>query len=273
MTMSATAIEILDGAEGSTGDNASATLRFYVTAVDEFEALNAAGIPTAYDGMPRQSRSWQQIGAQQFIVTAKYGMNEGTADGEDPADPTTSPQPSYEFNTSGGSETMFVSLQNKQMLAVPGATAPDFKGGINVTDDGPQGVERTVPVFSFSETHYKAAGYVTNSYISTLQSLTGAVNSDSFRGFAAGEVLFLGCRGSKQGAGGLWELSYSFAVSPNVANATIGEFTGVNKKGWEYLWFLFEDTEDTTAKKVVRRPRAAYVEQIYKTAAFSGLGI
>ena len=86
-------------------------------------------------------------------------------------------------------------------------------------------------------------------------------------------MLFLGCRGSKQGANGLWEISYSFAVSPNATGATVGEFTGVDKKGWEYLWFLFEDVEDQAAKKVVRRPRAAYVEQIYRTAAFSGLGI
>jgi hypothetical protein len=58
-----------------------------------------------------------------------------------------------------------------------------------------------------------------------------------------------------------------------VADATIGDFTGVNKQGWEYLWFLFEDVEDQAEKKVVRRPRSAYVEQINRTAAFSGLGI
>lgn len=267
--MSTTAIAIIDGSESTTGDNASATLRFYVEgASDEFDALGAGGIPGTYDGLPRQARSWQQIGQGQYIVTARYARNEATND-----DPESGPVPSYEFNTMGGSETMFVSLANKQRLAAPGATAPDFKGGINVTDDGPQGVERTVPVFSFSETHHKNAGFVTNAYIATLQSLTGAVNSDAFRGFAAGEVLFLGCRGSKQGANGLWEISYSFAVSPNATGATVGEFTGVDKKGWEYLWFLFEDVEDQAAKKVVRRPRAAYVEQIYRTAAFSGLGI
>ena len=63
------------------------------------------------------------------------------------------------------------------------------------------------------------------------------------------------------------------AASENVSNGTIGGFTGINKDGWDYLWFLFEDKEDPNAEKVVRRPRAAYVEQIYRRGTFSGLGI
>jgi len=68
---------------------------------------------------------------------------------------------------------------------------------IGVTDTGVEGVEIVVPVYNFSETHYLPDGQVTQGYKLTLFGLTGKVNNGSFRGFAAGEVLFLGASGSK----------------------------------------------------------------------------
>jgi len=60
-------------------------------------------------------------------------------------------------------------------------------------------VDITVPVYSFSETHYNSLAFVTESYKQTLFGLTGKVNNAAFKGFAAGEVLFLGASGSKRG--------------------------------------------------------------------------
>ena len=45
------------------------------------------------------------------------------------------------------------------------------------------------------------------------------------------------------------------------------------KKGWEYLWVKYSETEDTAAKSLVQRPVAAYVEKVYEQADFGGLGI
>ncbi len=49
--------------------------------------------------------------------------------------------------------------------------------------------------------------------------------------------------------------------------------TGINKRGWDYLWVRYADVEDPTAKMLVQRPMAVYVEQVYPYRDFSGLGI
>jgi len=113
---------------------------------------------------------------------------------------------------------------------------------------------------------------MTGAYKAALFFLTGAVNNAPFRGFAAGEVLFLGASGSKRGQDD-WEIRFRFAASPNVTGLVVGSITGINKRGWEYLWGRYADAEDTAAKALVKRPVAAYVEQVYPYGDFSGLGI
>ncbi|RLS54091.1 MAG: hypothetical protein DWH91_12750, partial [Planctomycetota bacterium] len=60
---------------------------------------------------------------------------------------------------------------------------------------------------------------------------------------------------------------------PNATGLVIGEITGINKEGWEYLWVRYADAEDTTAKVLVKKPIAVYVEQVYPTNSFASLGI
>ncbi|MBL8747065.1 MAG: hypothetical protein JNK58_12015, partial [Phycisphaerae bacterium] len=108
-----------------------------------------------------------------------------------------------------------------------------------------------------------------------LFALTGKVNSDPFREFQAGEVLFLGASGSKREASGGedWEITFRFAASPNRTGIVVGPITGISKKGWEYLWVRYEDAEDAAAQAIVKRPVGAYVERVYSEGAFSGLEI
>ena len=51
------------------------------------------------------------------------------------------------------------------------------------------------------------------------------------------------------------------------------DITGIDKKGWEYLWVRYADVEDDAAKVLVKRPIGAYVEQVYDYASFLALGI
>jgi len=129
-----------------------------------------------------------------------------------------------------------------------------------------------MPVYNFSETHYIDAGFVTQAYKLTLFALTDRVNNSVFRGFAAGEVLFLGASGSKRGEED-WEITFRFAASPNVEGLTIGNIPNINKKGWEYIWVRYADAEDLAAKTLVKKPIAVYVEKVYHDGDFSGLGI
>lgn len=181
---------------------------------------------------------------------------------------------SFSFDTGGGTQHITQSLSTVHRYAASG-TAPDFKGAIGVTHDNVEGVDITVPVYNFSETHYLSAATVTTAYKGTLFQLTGKVNSGSFRGLAAGECLFLGASGSRRGTGpdDDWEITFRFAGSPNRTGITVGPISGIAKKGWEYLWVRYQDAEDAIAKALVKKPIAAYVEKVYEEADLSVLGI
>ncbi len=179
---------------------------------------------------------------------------------------------SFSFDTSGGTQHITQSLATIGNYAPAGQTAPDFKGAIGVTADAVEGVDITVPVYSFSETYIFADEDVTLEYRGTLFLLTGKVNNASFKGCAAGECLFLGASGSKRGDGD-WEISFKFAGSPNKTNLTIGDITVPAKKGWEYLWVRYEDKEDAAAKILVKHPLSAHVNKVYEDGDLSQLGI
>jgi hypothetical protein len=154
--------------------------------------------------------------------------------------------------------------------ASPGKTAPDFKGAIGVTHDNVEGVDITIPVYSFSETHYVPSATVTSGYKSALYQLTGKTNNGGFREFAEGECLFMGAAGSKRGEED-WEISFNFAASPNVTDLSVGDIHNIQKKGWEYMWVRYADAEDNVAKALVKKPIAVYIEEVYKPSDFSGL--
>lgn len=190
---------------------------------------------------------------------------------------TSSPPPeaggsSFAFDTGGGTQHVTQSLQTIASYAPPGATAPSFQGAIGATRDSVEGVDITVPVYTFSETHAIDPAAVTDAYKGTLFALTGRTNNALFRGFAAGECLFLGAAGSQRGDEA-WEVTYRFAASPNKTGLAVGSITGIAKKGWEYLWVLYEDAEDLAAQRLVKKPLAAYVERVYESGDFSLLGI
>lgn len=102
--------------------------------------------------------------------------------------------PQVAFDTTGGTRHLNRSLET---LSKTPATATDYGGAIEVDGEGNvNGVEVTMPTMTLSETHTFTDTKVTSDYQKRLFMLTGTVNKAAFRGFAAGEVLFLGPRGS-----------------------------------------------------------------------------
>jgi len=178
---------------------------------------------------------------------------------------------SFAFDTGGGTQHITQSLATVGSYAASGSP-PNFGGAIGVTHDNVEGVDITVPVYNFSETHYLAASAVTLAYRGTLFNLTGKVNNSSFKGMAAGECLFLGASGAKRGSDD-WEITYRFAASPNRSGISVGSIGGISKKGWEYLWVRYADEEDSGSNTLVKKPTAAYVERVYEEGNFAALGI
>ena len=84
--------------------------------------------------------------------------------------------------------------------------------------------------------------------------------------------IFPGASSSKRGSDDR-EITFRFAASPNKTGLTVGDIVNINKKGWEYMWVRYADAEDATAKAIVKKPAAVYVEKVYEEGDFSTLGI
>ena len=183
------------------------------------------------------------------------------------------PDSRFAFDTAGGTQHITQSLENVGRYAPPGKTAPDEKGAIGFDGKNVAGVDIHVPVFQFSETHYFRDATVTNAFKRAIMVATSHVNSGTFRGHAAGEVLFLGASGQRQGddTDDLWEISYRFMGQENKTGLSVGDITGIAKKGWQYLWIKY--AESTDESQLIKPPVAAYVERVYYSADFSTLGI
>ena len=265
--MPITVTEKFDSRTSAAGENPSVELKYVVagTASDiDAKAALAATAPIAYDGLVRQSWDVEPVGdgSAFWNGTVRYGRYDNS--------PPETGDSSFSFDTGGGTQHITQSLETVARHAPAGQTAPDFGGAIGVTHDAVEGVDTTVPVYRFSETHYVADSAVTPEYKANLFLQTGKVNDITFKGFAPGEVLFLGASGSQRGDED-WEITFYYAASPNVTDLTIGAITNIAKKGWEYLWVRYEDAADDDAKCVVKRPVQVNIEEVYEPASFTAL--
>ncbi|MFN9916689.1 MAG: hypothetical protein ACK53L_29135, partial [Pirellulaceae bacterium] len=250
----ATIIERYDSREATEGiESPSVDLIYMVQGTEDDAAVRAlveATIPALYAGLVFQTYHIAHQGGGVWEVSARYGKKEPKDTGDS----------SFSFDTGGGTTHVTQSLATIGSYAPPGRTAPNFQGAIGVTTDSVEGTDITVPIYNFTETHYIPIALVTGAYKATLFFLTGKVNAGAFKGFAPGEVLFLGASGSQRGEED-WEITFRFAASPNVTGLAVGPITGIAKRGWEYLWVRYADAEDQHV--LVKQPIAAYVEKVY----------
>jgi len=270
--MTVTVAEKWDSRKRSiSADSATVTLEYLVAGTDEDnDAYNAvvSTSPSSYvfddqsRTLYRQTITLERVGENEWNSAVKYGIKKGQNPTESGA---------YDFDTGGGTTHITNSIATVNSYAASG-TAPDFENLIGVTNDSVEGVDVTIPQYRFSETHDLSTTTVTAAYKLTLMGLTGCVNNGTFKGMAAGECLFLGASGSQQGEDD-WSITYNFAAQPNATGLSVGSITGITKRGWDYLWVRYEDAEDTTAKRLVKKPIAVYVEQVYTYSDLSGLGI
>ncbi|MCL2646107.1 MAG: hypothetical protein FWD61_03765 [Phycisphaerales bacterium] len=263
--MPITVREKFESRQSTAGDSAQVELAYVIAGTDDdilAKSSLAASTPTLYDGLVRQTLQIEPVGPELWDGVVRYGKDEDKQ----------SQDSTFAFDTGGGTQHVTQSLQTVGRYP---NNAPDFGGAIGVTHDSVEGVDITIPVYQFSETHYLPAAFVTTGYRGSLFYLTGKVNNNSFRGLQAGECLFLGASGSRRGTSieDDWEIAFRFAGSPNVTGLRVGTISGINKKGWDYMWVRYQDAEDEDAKVLVKKPIAVYVEKVYEMASFAGLGI
>lgn len=220
-----------------------------------------------YDGLNIKSLSRERVGPESWHFTADYDALTPTVGSYTVAIDTTGAQI---LQTSSYAQTRF---------AIAGKVAPDYKNSIDVQDGRPQGVERIIPALKINVRSKIATQYVGSPlrYANLIAELTGTTNNaDIFSDtegviYSRGELLFVGATGEVVAADPM--LTFTFLASKNLTSGTIGDITGINKKGHEYLWFLFDHDKDATTKMLISKPRACYVDRIYGEADHSLLKI
>lgn len=160
-------------------------------------------------------------------------------------------------------------------FAATNETAVDYGDSINVDAQGnPQGVDKIIPSLKLNVRAKIRESNITSAlaYAKVIANNTGKVNDATFLTFDRGELLFLGATGDII-TNTDPVLNFSFEASPNITNETIGTVTGINKLGWEYIWFDFKQKQDTATSLKTTVARAAYVAQVYDFADFTDLFI
>ncbi|MCY3019526.1 MAG: hypothetical protein NTW87_10930 [Planctomycetota bacterium] len=229
--------------------------------VDEAEVRTLAlnGSPATYNGMVKRTvEIAERLSNDTWKVVVRYDAP--TVNDEQQPEPVTS------FDFTGGTQHITQSLATVGRYG-PSASA-QLGGAIGYDGENVAGCDITVPVYNWQETHYLSDAQL-NQWL--YYALTGSVNNAPFKGFAAGEVLFLGASGQKRGQDGKWEVTFKYAASPNMVNIQVGSIMGIAKKGWEYMWVQYADDVDATAKVKIKKPTAVYIEQVYEMLNFAGL--
>lgn len=269
--MPAALIELFEGRSTDIAGKLAATIPYAIFgAADETDAKATAlaSIPTTYNGIPRSGISGLEcINATTWKVTARYAQPDSSG-GSD----TAVLENTFTFETGGGTQTVrqsFDGFSNKFVAGgPPGGTWVD--SAINFDGENVNGVDIVIPQYQWAETFWFDPALVTNEYRRILANRTSTVNASAFRGYDAGEVMFLGASGSKQG-NGWWQITFKFARERNRTGLQIGAITGISKTGWQYMWVRYED--DVADNSLIKKPKAVHVETLYTPYEWDSMGI
>ncbi|WP_020468096.1 hypothetical protein [Zavarzinella formosa] len=144
---------------------------------------------------------------------------------------------------------------------------PDYGNAINVGPNGVEGVEIHAPDPKF-QVSFKVPSLTVGRF-TKLCFHSCKMNAVAWQGFFPREILFLGTDGSYTDADKKWSLTYQFAYSPTLKNLPINDqITVPLKRGWDYLWVLYEHKDDKVADSLVMRPKCVYVMRVYSEFDF-----
>lgn len=224
----------------------------------------------AYNGVRFESFEGDAIG-----ITALYKL-EDNPDYDDSNFNDDEPEPMFSFDTSGGSEHIERSAKQAR-YASPGKAAPDANGfigwnGKSGPDSEITGIDIVTPNARKSYTRVLRKNQITNAFERTLVRATGKVNLTGFKGWAQGEVLFLGASYSATDDARKIAVTYHFGIRENERNRKIGDITVPFKKGWQAIWQIAE-TKVKAGEKPSLVIDGVYINEVYTEIDFGVLGI
>lgn len=212
----------------------------------------------------------ERCGDQTFKINALYKTEDtsssgGGDDDDDDEDPTIS------FDCGGGSKHLLYSLAQKKVF---GDKDPGGAIGWNgKTGDDCEITGVDIPTAQLRETYtvQMRVSKLSTSYKKKVAALVGKVNSGTFKGWSAGEVMFLGMSYSTPAKKAKKvTVTFNFAIQPNESKVKVGG-KSVSKKGFEYVWAISKTVANNGTPKM--QVEGIYVDQVCEYASFSSLGL
>lgn len=237
---------------------------------DENEALTAvlAAAPATCGDLPLDS---VEIDSREndttFKVNAVYKTETSSSDDDDDDDP----ESTVSFDCGGGSKRMTHSLKQTRAFGTKDAGGAIGWNGKSGSEMEITGVD--IPTAQLRETYTRVMrlSRITTGFKRNVAGLVGKVNSGGFKGWSAGEVMFLGMSYSSPAKSSTKvTVTFNFAIQPNESGANVGG-KRVNKKGFEYVWALSKTSAESGVPKA--EVEAVYVDQVCEYASFSALGL
>ena len=218
----------------------SCEIQYYAqcdTDADEADVVMAcrssSSVPKTYLGLLLQKYTVvERISAKQWKVNAEY---KGTADGSSQRNDDNSGERkekvSIEFGVSTATRT--VSLGRVRSYG----DMPEYGGLIDVQESGdgtlePRGISVYVPTGTMTITHYFKQSQWTTKLRNKIAYRRCRYNSDSFRGFAHGELLFVGESVNYSDGDPYVEVQFKFLISENSDDIEVGNMTDSSNRGW-----------------------------------------
>ena len=191
----------------------------------------------------------------------------------------------WEFDTSGGKEKKYQSIQTNFSLAATGFTLTNYQGAIGQTETSVEGVEVVVPTLTgTAKRKYVSTGLapdLPSDYIEELEELTGHTNEAQFvvtwmgqtLTFEVGEALFLGAVITQTQWNEI-EIDYKFAFSRNrlIADGDpviLVNFGPISKFGHDYAWLAYGRSTDAASHSRIEVAKQINCEQVYDEGDFT----
>ncbi|MTA11641.1 MAG: hypothetical protein F2534_03495 [Actinobacteria bacterium] len=187
-----------------------------------------------------------------------------------------------DFFTSGSVRAVDVTLtqaiQHIGSFGNSGSVSTPYSGAINVDDQGvAQGVSIPTGMQQFDERGYKPAAAVDGAWIRLIGRNAFKVNSDVFRGFQPGELLYMGSSWSFRAGQNDYEVISTFAIAENQDAFTINADGGTGasisvpgKEGHDLLWVEYRDVPDPSGR-IIKVPDVAHIERVFRRTSFAAL--
>ena len=161
----------------------------------------------------------------------------------------------------------------RKYSADQGVTAPNQGGALCIRDGEAQGTDINISTATVNITHYFKKSQWSTTLRNRILNNGNRMNSSKFRGFEAGELLYLSAQITPVIENGdeYMQVDFTFAYSPNDDDVELADWNGgkIKKEGWNFMWVMDEEDPDTARSF----PAYVYIEQMYKTLDFTKLGL